>query len=101
MVKVRTGRKAYLSFVVHFSAADLVASIVGVKRRDSSSDLPDESENQTKKVKLENEPDEVETSTDKVIDDDDIKDEDPSEDDKMALRQVLLFLQRQFIIDFT
>ena len=79
----------YLLFC--FSAADLVASIVGVKRPDSSSDLPEtETGNETKKVKLEvvadDTEDDVAISSDKMVEDSDIKDEDPSEDDKMALR---------------
>ena len=60
-----------------------------MKRRDSSSDLPDETGNQTKKVKLEvvaDDTEDVAISSDKIIDDSDIKDEDTSEDDKMALR---------------
>ncbi len=82
-----------MSLKKFFSAADLVASIVGVKRHESSSDLPDdETRSQTKKVKLEEVSDNAENasiSTDKLADDnDDVKDEDPSEDDKIALRQV-------------
>jgi hypothetical protein len=68
-----------------FSAADLVASIVGASsaKRDLSSEAPeDEGPSQKKKVKLSDQNEDENKSSDEV--------EEVNEDDKLAIRQVVV-----------
>jgi len=77
-----------------FSAADLVASIVGASsaKRDLSSEAPeDDGPSQKKKVKLSDQDEDESKSSDEV--------EEVNEDDKLAIRQV--FVAPNFVFQFS